>query len=579
MQMKESAKKLKIVYPFSYNPVLEYYNWIEHEFSKGHEVVSDKVRKVYAHIVDIMNDTESEWEYDSQKANHALEFIENICRQSKGAYGGHLIKLELWQKAFVAALFGFVNKKTRLRKYREAALFVGRKNGKSTLGSAIGLYLMIGDNEPGAEIYAVATKKDQAKIIWQEAKRMVGKSRALSKRIRRVVGEMTADFNDSSFRALGRDSERLDGLNVHGALLDEIHAWDDDNMYDVINDGTSSRLQPLVLIFTTAGTVREHIYDKKYEEYSEIIKAYENQESDFADERILPVIYELDKREEWKDQEKHIKANPGLGTIKDADELARKVRKAIADPRKQKNLLCKDFNIPETVAEAWLTRDEIYNAELFDKDSLPEKPEYGIGGADLSDTTDLTAAKVMFKIKGSAKIYIESMYWLPEDKLETHVKDDKIRYDLWYEQGYLRLCKGNQIKESDVTEWFLEIAEKYNIYILWIGYDAWGSKYWKTEMETNFGTEAMIPVRQGAYTFSLPMKKLQAELQAKHIIYNKNPIDIWCMSNTAIETDKNENIRPIKTRNPRKRIDGMLALIDIFVIYENKKTEYESLIS
>lgn len=572
------GKKLKILYPLAYNPILEYHNWIEREFAKGHEVVSDKVRKVYARQIDIMNDHDSEWEYDPQKANHAIEFIENFCRPSKKREKGEL-RLELWQKAFVGTIFGFVHKKTRLRKYREAALFVGRKNGKSTLGSAIGLYLMLADNEPGAEIYAVATKKDQAKIIWTEAKRMANKSPSLAKRTRRVVAEITADYNDSSFKPLGRDSERLDGLNVHGALLDEIHAWDDDNMFDVINDGTTARAQPLILIMTTAGTVREHLYDHKYEEYSQIINAYGDPDSDFTDERIFPVIYELDKREEWRDPEKHMKANPGLGTIKDADELMRKVRKAIALPRNQKNLLCKDFNIPETVNEAWLTRDEIYNSERFDKDSLPAKPEYAIGGADLSDTTDLTAAKVIFKVPGSEKIYVESMYWLPEDKLESHVKDDKIRYDLWHEQGYLRLCEGNQIKESDVTAWFLEIAEKYDMYVLWIGFDAWGSKYWKTEMELYFGKNSMIPVRQGPYTFSLPMKKLQAELQANHIVYNLNPIDVWCLSNTKIVTDKNENISPVKTRNPRKRIDGTLALIDAFVVLEDKKAEYEELIS
>ena len=180
--------------------------------------------------------------------------------------GGKPFLLELWQKALVAATFGIVHKIDGTRKYQEVILIVARKNGKSTLASAVGLYLMIADGEAGPEVYAVATKKDQAKIIWLEAKRMVKKSPILLKRIKPLVAEMNSDFNDSFFKPLGSDSDTLDGLNVHGALLDEIHAWKDKNLYDVIVDGTSARDEPLIFITSTAGTIRESIYDIKYDE-------------------------------------------------------------------------------------------------------------------------------------------------------------------------------------------------------------------------------------------------------------------------------------------------------------------------
>ena len=194
--MSERARKVR--YELTYNPIREYFD----EIQNG-KVVSLKVYKVYKELVRIMDDPNSEWEYSAKKANHALEFVENYCRHSKGRYGGKRFRLELWQKALIAATFGIVHKITGLRKYRQVMLVVGRKNGKSTLSAAIGLYLQIADGELGAEIYACATKKDQAKIIWLEAKKMVKKSPTLLRRIKPKVAELEADYNDSYFRPLG----------------------------------------------------------------------------------------------------------------------------------------------------------------------------------------------------------------------------------------------------------------------------------------------------------------------------------------------------------------------------------------
>lgn len=276
--MKSTALR-RIVYEATYNPIVEYWDTIKYKpsfqrveqlrkeisiltgkkeldeielktkqkeleeatkelnelkLNHGAKNVSIKVYKVYKELIRIITDPDSEWEYSSKKANHAIEFVENYCKHSKGKMGGKPFILELWQKALVAATFGIVHKIDGTRKYQEVMLVVARKNGKSTLVAAIGLYMQIADGEPGAEIYACATKKGQAKIIWLEAKRMVKKSPVLHKRIKPLVAEMTSEFNDSFFRPLGRDSDSLDGLNVHCALLDEIHAWTDQNMYLII---------------------------------------------------------------------------------------------------------------------------------------------------------------------------------------------------------------------------------------------------------------------------------------------------------------------------------------------------------
>lgn len=567
-----AVTSIKIVYPLDFNPIIQYFEAME----SGAETVGKKVFTIYKYLVDcIKDDSESEYEYSPKRANHAIEFVENFCKHSKGKWGGQPITLELWQKAFIAAAFGFVHKIDQTRKYREILLVVARKNGKSTIASAIGLYLQIADGEPGAEVYAVATKKDQAKLVWLDAKRMVTKSPALRKRIKPLVSELRADAFDSTFKPLGSDSETLDGLNVHASMMDEIHAWKDKNLYDVIVDGMSSREQPMNFMITTAGTIRESVYDMKYEEAEMLLNGLHDPDG-YKDDRFLPIIYELDHRDEWTDETAWKKANPGLGTIKKIDQLQTKVNKAKTNTLLIKNLLTKDFNIRETGTETWLSFDELNNTLQFDITQL--KPNYGIGGTDLSKTTDLTAAKVIFMLPNDENIYVTQMYWLPEDLLDQRAKEDKIPYDLWHEKGLLRTTPGNKVHPKFVTEWFLEVREELDLYIPWIGYDGWSAEYWVEEMKGHFGAEAMIPVIQGKKTLSGPMHNLGADLKKKKVNYNNNPIDKWCLSNTAVEMDKNGNIQPHKGTNQRRRIDGTAALLNAYVVLQDKLSEYINMI-
>ncbi len=565
----------RIQHDKDYNPIIEYWAWINLN-RQNRRRTPKKVHRVYNELIRIINDPKSEWEYDPAKGNHAIEFIENYCRHSKGKMGGKPFILELWQKALVAATFGIVHKIDGTRKYQEVILIVGRKNGKSTLAAAIGLYLQMADGEPGAEIYAVATKKDQAKIIWLEAKRMVRKSPALRKRMKTLVAEINSDLNDSFFKPLGRDSDSLDGLNVHGALLDEIHAWKDINLYDVVVDGTSSREEPLVFITTTAGTIRESVFDIKYDEAERVINGFGDPDG-YKDERLLPIIYELDDRKKWQEEEDYwYQPNPGLGTIKVLDTLRNKVNKAKANPLLVKNLLCKDFNIRETSHEAWLTFEQLNNQATYDLDKL--KPRYGIGGSDLSSTTDLTCGTVIFMVPGDDTIYVKQMYWLPEELLDKRVHEDKIPYDKWKDMGLLRTTPGNKIHYKHVTEWFLEVQNEYDIYLPWHGYDGWSAEYYVEEMRSYFGKDGMEPVIQGKKTLSGPMKRLGRDLEAKRINYNNSPVLKWNLSNVAIDIDKNENIQPIKTSNQRRRIDGFASLLNAYVVLERHYEDYLNMI-
>lgn len=554
------------------NPIITYFEKID----SGEIITSQKVYKVYKNLIDtVINNPKSQWEYSEERAWHAIEFIERYCKHSKGSVAGKPFILELWQKALIAAMFGIIDKIDGTRKFQEVVLIVARKNGKSTLAAAVGLYLMISDGELGPEIYSVATKKDQSKIIWLEAKRMVRKSKALAKRIKTLVSEMNSDKNDSVFKPLGRDSDSLDGLNVHGALFDEVHAWKDQNLYDVIVDGTSARDQPLIFTTTTAGTVRESVFDRLYDEAEMVINGYDDDNA-YKNERLLPIVYELDNRKEWTNPETWQKANPGLGTIKKTDNLASKVNKAQSNSLLVKNLLTKDFNIRETSSEAWLTFEDANNQETFDISAL--KPRYGIGGVDLSSTTDLTCASVIFQVPDDDRIYVKQMYWLPEDLLEKRIAEDKIPYDKWQDAGLLRTTPGNKIHYKFVTEWFLEIQNVYDIYLYKVGYDAWSATYFVEEMKDQFGEDVMEPVIQGKKTLSGPMKSLGVDLSANKIIYNNNPILKWNLTNVAVDVDKNDNIQPIKTSNAKKRIDGFASLLDAYVVLENNLEAYQTVI-
>lgn len=508
--------------------------------------------------------------YNEKRAVLPIEFIERFCRHSKGKWAGQPVVLELWQKAFISALFGFVDKDTGIRKYKKGALFVARKNGKSTIDSGLGDFMLTKDGEGGAEVYSIATKKDQAKVVWEEAKRMVKKSPALNKRIRCLVGGMYYDATESFFKALASDSNSLDGLNAHFVIADEVHAWKDKNLLDVMYDSMSAREQPMLLETSTMGTIRESVFDSEYEYFTDIIDGYEGK-NQTVDETVLPVIYELDNPNEWQDEKKWYKANPGLGTIKNIKDLRDKVNRAKNNPSELVNLLCKDFNIRQNEQDKWITFDIANNEETYNIEDLFDN--YAVGGVDLSSTTDLTCATLLI-VKGGKK-YVIQQYFIASDRLEFKIKDDKIPYDKWEQRGLVTVCEGAKVDYSKVTEWFLKMKEEYEIVPILVGYDPWNSNYWVDEMITN--KFKMLEVRQGAKTMSNPMKQLEADLIEKNVNYNNNPILKWCLCNTAVKVDDNENIRPVKGQKQRARIDGTVSLIIAYCVLFEKMNDYLAL--
>lgn len=546
------------------NFILEYWEKIQ----AGEIQASRRIKQQYQKLVDDILNPKEPWVFDLEKANRPIEFIERFCKHSKGKWIGKPVKLELFQKAKIQAVYGFVHQETGLRRYREVFTLVGRKNGKSTEKAATGLYMLVGDGEGGSEVYSVATKKDQARLVFTEAVNMVSQSADLSRHLRKRKSDLYFPVTFSKFEPLASDSNSLDGLNVHHGIIDELHAIKDRNLYDVIKQAMSAREQPILDIITTAGFVREGIFDNLYNYACDVLDGV------VEDSRFLAFLYELDDRSEWTDFRMWEKANPGLGTIKDYNELAANVERAKNDPDFLPTVLTKDFNIRETAAGTWLTFEQVNNEATFDLEDL--RGSYAVGGADLSSTTDLTAATLLVMKPGSDIKYAIQQYFLPEEVLDQRVREDKIPYDKWADRGLLTLCAGNKVNYSDVTAWFVKMMEEYQIYPVWIGYDPWNSRYWIDEMEAK-GFRMEI-VRQGAQTLSQPMKEMGADLAAKRINYNNNPILKWCLTNTAVKRDDNDNIRPVKGQNQRQRIDGAVSLLIAYTVLFNHMDDYRALI-
>lgn len=553
------------------------HNYIEeywHKIQKGEIAACKRLKQQYQKIIDEFENPRPPWVFDLDKANRPIEFIETFCKQSKGRWIGKPLKLELFQKAMLQAIYGFVHEETGLRRCREAFILLGRKNGKSTLMSALGLYMMIGDGEGGAETYCVAVKRDQARIVFTEAVNMVSQSPAIRKHLKKRKTDLYFPATFSKFEPLASESNSLDGLNSHHVIIDELHAIKDRNLYDVMKQSMVARTQPLLMIITTAGYHRQGIFDDIYEYACDVL------DGKVEDDRFLAFIYELDSRDEWLDCTAWEKANPSLGTIKSYEELAANVERARNNPAFLPTVLTKDFNVRETKAGTWLTFEIANNEETFDIEQL--RGSYAIGGVDLGATTDLTAAVVLVWKPEKNKIYTLAQCFMPADNIDERSNEDKVPYNKWAERGLVTLCPGNRVDYRYVTDWFIKLRDEYDIVAYWVGYDSWNSPAWVEDMENRLGytkNKDLLPIIMGAKTLSAPMKELKADLGAKRINYNNNPILKWALTNLAVEVDKNENIRPVKGQNQRQRIDPAVALIIAYTVLQNVKENYRNLAS
>lgn len=549
------------------NYVREYWRKIE----SGEIVTSRRVKAVYGRLMAEMDSpaADSLYYFDEETGERPIIFIERFCKQSQGTLGAPL-RLELFQKAFIQTLFGWLLKSTGYRRFRETLFLVGRKNGKSTLLAALALYMLVADYEGAAEIYSVATKKDQARKTLTEAVNMVKQSPELRAIIKKRRNDIYFPATASTFEALASDSNTLDGLNSHAVIIDELHAIRDRNLYEVMKQSTSSRRQPLVIMITTSGTVRESVFDNLYGLACDIA------DGKVTEDTFLPVLYELDARAEWTDPQAWIKANPGLGTIKQYATLAAFVERAKKNPEDLPGVLCKDFNVPETSASVWLSFEDIKNDATFTMQDVYNT--YAIGGCDLSATTDLTCATLLIRrSREDETVYVLQHYFIPQkriDQLDEH-NSQEAPYKIWAERELLTICDGARVDYSEVTAWFCQMRDEFKIDAFAVGYDRALAGYWVNEMKAN-GFD-MRAVAQGPFTWSQPMREMGAAFADKKVNYNRNPVLVWCLSNTAVKKSGVNNIQPVKVSD-RRRIDGAVSLLNAWVIYVRDNEDYMYLV-
>lgn len=537
----------------------------------GRITACDKMKRI-ADILLNQYASPQEFHFDYEIAKKHTDFIERFCKQPTGKIGTPL-KLELFQKARMQAIFGFVDD-NNIRQFNECLIIEGRKNGKTTETAAIEIDMLVNDGEGSPQIYNIATQREQAMLGFNAALKMVKQSPMLSKHVKKRASDLYFPLNFGIIKALASNTNSLDGLDVHCATIDELAAIKNRDLYDLVKQAMGARLQPLLFTITTNGFVRGSIFDSQYEYAKNIL------EGKAENKRFLPFIYELDSIEEWDREECWEKANPGLGTIKSRDYLRQMVQKAKDDPSFKPTVMVKDFNMKQTAESAWLRFEDLNNEETFDI----KKFGYCIGGFDAADSVDLNAAVAIFQRPDDENIYVKSMFWIPQsvideiDKTGNRKERDNAPYKLWIDQGYMRTCEGNRCDKRIFLEWFRELRDQHDIYTSFIGYDPWHvSDDLIREFQAEFGKNAMIPVRQGTITLSDPMKNLAADFKAKRIIYDNNPIMKWCLINTEVKTDINGNIQPVKGLDSRKRIDGVAALIDAYKVLQDKRDQYINL--
>lgn len=531
----------------------------------GKITACDKMRRISEVLIENYL-CPNEFHFDTAIANRHTKFIETFCKIPSGKLGQPL-KLELFQKARLQALFGFVDD-NNIRQYNECFILEGRKNGKTTETAAVEIDMLVNDKEGAPQIYNVATARDQALLGFNAADKMIRQSPVLSGAIKKRVSDLYFSENFGSIKALASNTNSMDGLDIHCAVIDELAAIKDRDLYDLIKQAMGARKQPLLFCITTNGYVREGIFDAQYEYAANVLNG------SIKNPRFLPFIYELDNPDEWTDENCWIKANPGIDRIKSRTYLREMVQKAKDDPSFKPTVLVKDFNVPQSGSSTWLPFEWVVNESTFTMEEVSHS--YAIGGCDLSSVYDLTCATLIIKKPNRDEVFVLQKYFIPEKKIEESLGADvkQVPYKLWAEQGWIEINEGAQVDYSKVTEWFVDMVNTYDIRPLWICYDRALAGYWQEEMR-DYGFE-MEKTAQGPFTWTQPMKELGCALQEHRVNYNNNPILRWCLANTGVKSlnkDGIESIQPVKIQKDR-RIDGMVSLLNAWVGYVKHYNEY-----
>ena len=502
------------------------------------------------HFRDLAQAQKKGFEWRPDIARFAIRFVQ-YCRHSKGEWAGQRIQLSPWQCFVRGSAFGW-QRKDGTRRFRVVYEEIARKNGKSTETATIALQCLVADKEPGADVYSAATKKDQARIVFDEARRMVQKSEDLQRLIRPFRASLAVDSTLSSFQPLSSDDRTLDGLNPHAIVIDELHKHRSRAVLDVLDTAMGSRRQPILWIITTAGDDNPESVYAQERAYAESVVT-----GSFDDDEWLVYIATLDPEDRWDDPNCWIKANPNLGVSVKLGDLTRQCRAAKNNPARQIEFKRLRLNLRTASVSQLIT------APLWDQNSLgPFDPASLHGrrcfcGLDLSSKVDLSAwIKLFPPIEPSDRWRVVARFWMPADTVEEKSDRDRVQYRRWINLGLIEPTEGNIIDHTEVEAAVLEDARLYDIAT--VAFDPWNATQLAVSLKGS-GVD-MKEFVQGIRSYTAPTKELMAWLLANKLDHGGNPVLRWMALNMRVESDKNENIMP-KKKVSIGRIDGATALI------------------
>jgi phage terminase large subunit-like protein len=542
-------------------PFASYIHEYHYKIQTGEIVAGKWIKLLYDKIVNGLRD--GLFYYDGDKANRAIEFIETFCRHCEGR--DDYITLELWQKATVCLMFGIVDE-DGLRIFREVFLVMGRKNGKSLFASACIAYMTYLDGEYGAKIYCLAPKLEQAAIVYDNFHKMISREPELANLARKRRSDIYLEATNGVVKPLAFNAKKSDGFNPHMTVCDEIASWPAEQglkQYEVMKSALGARKQPMILSISTAGYVNDGPYDELMMRSTAVLLGSSEER------RLLPILYIIDDVKKWGDIEELKKANPNMGVSVTEDFFREEIAIAKNSLSKKAEFLTKYCNIKQSSTQAWLPYEvvdavtgEIYNLEDF-------RSSYCVGGIDLSQTTDLTAACVVIEKEG--KLYTFVKFFMPENKIDELQEREGVPYRLYVNKGFIQPSGENYVNYQDCFEWFRMLVEEYEILPLQVGYDRYSAQYLVQQMDA-YGFH-MDDVFQGT-NLSPVLHEMDGLLRDKTLRLGTNNLLKSHFLNAGVKQEaETRKIRPVKI-DPRGHIDGFVAVVDALTV---RQKWYESI--
>ena len=560
------------------NPIYSYYQKVK----DGSIVAGRYIEDVLGYLVHSLE--HKDFFYDQKKANAAIEWIEQHAFHTEGKLAPRPLKLELWEKAFIAALFGCVDSEG-WRQFREAILIVARKNGKSLLAAAIAKYVWMIEGGFGTKVFNIAPKLAQADIIYnniwqmtlldpeyQQMKEILSEKDEHNKKVnddsmlpKHRISDLYITGTNSQVIKIAFSAKKSDGFNPSLCICDEIASWEGDNglkQYEVMKSGMGAREEGLLLSCTTAGYINDSIYDEIFKRSTRFLKG------DSKEKKLLPFLYVIDDVSKWNDINELQKSNPNLGVSVSVDFMLEEIAIAEGSLSKKAEFLTKYCNIKQNSSLAWLDTQTVERCFGAPLDLSNFRSTYCVAGIDLSQTTDLTAAVAVIERNGM--LFVFAKFWLPAERIDEATARDGLPYQLYVERGLLELSGDNFVDYHDCYKWLTSLVEDYEILPLQVGYDRYSAQYLIQDLnQYGFQTDDVF---QGDNLWGV-LQEVEGLMKDGKIYCGDNDLLKVHMLNSAIKMNAERGRGKLIKLSPSLHIDGMAALADAFTVRQKWYSE------